>query len=211
MVDKISLLAQHKPVLYERLCKVAKWRQAGVTLVLECVQSPTNLGAIIRSCDGLGVASVRYLPTERQAQEGRLVFRSSVSASDWVDWQEIDGLKGYFDRLKGEGVTLFATSPDPAGVDLHEVDFADYEKIALVVGSESQGLSEEAMGRADVRLRIPMRGMVQSLNVSVATAIILSQVCQQRQDPRFLLDQQGQRALIAHWATKVLDKKHFIK
>lgn len=96
----ITSLKKEKTALYDRLCTVAKQRQANVHLLLENVDKPSNLGAIARSCDAFGIQHIGYLPSKRHVKEKRLMMQSSVSASEWLDFEAFDNTESYFEQLK---------------------------------------------------------------------------------------------------------------
>ena len=208
MITDIPSFKKHKEALYQRFCDVAAQRQAGVQLIMEHVDHPANLGAIARSCDALGVQQISYLPSRRHAREKRLIIQSSVSASQWLDFTEFTATKEFLAKLKADDWCIMATSPHYAATSIYDVNFTQYPKIAVMIGSESRGLSENAFENADLNITIPMAGFTQSFNVAVATAIVLSEVCRQRQQPHFLLEPQDQQTLVKQWINRLLQTKY---
>lgn len=195
-MDDIKAFQETKPALYARFEKVAAFRQASVHLIMEGVGNHSNLGAIARTCDGLGIQQISFQARQKEAQRGRMMLKSSMAATRWLDYVPFEETKSHFDRLQKGGYTIFATTPTVQGTSLYDVDFKDYKKVAIAVGGEANGLSEVALKEADVILNIPMCGVVQSLNVSVATAIVLSEVVRQRDGAAFRFSPAAQKAFV---------------
>jgi tRNA (guanosine-2'-O-)-methyltransferase len=163
------------PRRFARLREVLDRRMGDLTVVLEHVEKPHNLSAILRSCDAVGV-----LEAHAVCGEGRLpTFNSTAQGSQkWVPLTLHATVGEAIDRLRGEGFRLYGTHLGRKAVDYRECDFTG--PTAFLLGAEKWGLSEEAAGRIDQAVVIPMRGMVQSLNVSVATATLLFEALRQR-------------------------------
>lgn len=145
-------------------------------LVLDGVQDPHNLGAILRSADGLGVDAV-IVPKDRAVGLTETVRRISVGAADRVPFLQVTNLARTLDELKEAGVWLVGTS-DRADRVLSEVDLSG--PLAMVMGAEEKGLRRLTEEKCDHLVRIPMRGRVECLNVSVATGICLYEALRQR-------------------------------
>lgn len=166
----------------QRLLTVVQQRQAGLQVIMENVINPHNLAAIARSCDAFGVQRLTFTladPDDRDLLA--LGDISSASAVKWLDYQQDErGSQQLLTDLSAAGWTLVATVAAADAVNLHDVDFTRYEKLALLVGNEKDGLSTSAQATADLRLTIPMYGMIGSFNVSVATAVLLYEITRQR-------------------------------
>lgn len=165
-----------------RFWDVARNRQRGLMVVMEDVHNPHNLAAIARSCDAFGVQQLAAIldNPEHFDPAGRHNI-TSASASKWLDYRIVDGGTQHgLQTLKREGWHIMATIANEGALALYEVDFAQLPQLAVLVGNEHAGLSQNAVALADSRVYIPMMGMTQSFNVSVATAIILSEVTRQR-------------------------------
>lgn len=193
----VSLLREQKPDLYARFCHVAAARQNGLIVLLEQVSNMGNLGAITRVCDALGIQTVHYLPTKFQEKQRYLTRGSSVGADQWLDIVPFVSTDTHFDALHAAGWHIAATSSEvPTATSIYEVDFTQPHKWVIAMGNEGRGLSETALKKADCIVTIPTYGLTQSLNVSVATAMVVGEVVRQRRDLRFLLDEVAQNALI---------------
>jgi 23S rRNA (guanosine2251-2'-O)-methyltransferase len=145
-------------------------------LVLDGVQDPHNLGACLRSADAAGVGLV-ILPRDRSAPLTPVARRAASGAAEIMPIVMASNLARVLQRLKERGIWLAGTT-DRAERDLYAVDLTG--PLALVVGSEGQGMRRLTAELCDYRLRIPMSGSVSSLNVSVATAVCLFEIRRQR-------------------------------
>jgi tRNA (guanosine-2'-O-)-methyltransferase len=162
----------------ERIRLVLARRQPDLTLVLCNIHDPHNVSAILRSCDAFGVAAVHlYYSTEPFPLLGK---RSSASAKKWVDRQRHRDAKAMVKRLKDDGHQIIGTGFGPQSRPLTRWDLT--RPTAVVLGNEHRGIDEEVAALVPDQLHVPMQGMIQSLNVSVAAAIILYEAWRQRQE-----------------------------
>ncbi len=145
-------------------------------LVLDGVQDPHNLGACMRSADAAGVDAV-VVPRHGAAGLGPTVSKVAAGAAEHVPFAQVPNLGRVLGWLKGYGVRCIGTSDD-AGLSLFEADLTG--SIALVMGQEHAGLGKRLAERCDPLVGIPMRGVVPSLNVSVATGVCLYEAVRQR-------------------------------
>lgn len=151
-------------------------RQPDLTLVIENIHDPHNVSAMLRSADAVGVKEVQLVYTIEKFP--RLGKKSSASATKWVERRKFNSVKECYDKLHSEGFIIYATHLGKDSKSLYELDLN--KKVALVFGNEHHGVSEEAADLADGNFQIPMVGMIQSLNVSVACAVTLYEVMRQR-------------------------------
>jgi 23S rRNA (guanosine2251-2'-O)-methyltransferase len=145
-------------------------------LVLDGVQDPHNLGACLRTADAAGVAMV-ILPKDRSAPLTPVARRAASGAAEVLPMLLVTNLARVLKHLKERGVWL-AGATDQADSELYGTDLTG--PLALVVGSEGQGMRRLTAELCDYRIRIPMAGSVSSLNVSVATAVCLYEIQRQR-------------------------------
>ena len=145
-------------------------------LILDGVQDPNNLGAVLRSADGAGVDLV-IVPKDRAAGMTDTVRRVSVGAADHVNFLRVTNLARTLKELKEAGLWLVGTS-DRGSKDLFEADLRG--PLGLVMGSEETGLRRLTEESCDYLVRIPMCGTVECLNVSVATGVCLYEALRQR-------------------------------
>lgn len=147
-----------------------------LVLVLDGVQDPHNLGACLRSADAAGVDAV-IVPRDRSSPVTPVVHRASAGASHTLPVYRVSNLARMLERLKDAGIWLAGADSD-AGPSLYDIDLTG--PLALVVGGEGRGLRRLTREACDHLARIPMQGTVPSLNVSVATAVMLFEVNRQR-------------------------------
>jgi tRNA (guanosine-2'-O-)-methyltransferase len=160
----------------ERIREVAAKRRRDLTLILANIHDPHNVSAILRSCDAFGVFGVHLYYTHESFPA--LGKKSSASAKKWVEtWRERDAEK-LMSGLASRGFKILSTGFDENARPLQEVDFT--RPTAVVLGNEHRGVDPELADRVDGGVYIPMQGMVQSFNVSVAAAIILYEAWRQR-------------------------------
>ena len=139
-------------------------------LVLEEVNSPTNLGAIFRSAAGLGMDAVLLSPTCCDPLYRRAV-RVSMGEVLAVPYAYLPAWPTALNTVREAGFRILALTPADDAVPLDQVAIADGDRIAVLLGAEGPGLSEAAQAASDVRVRIPMAAGVDSLNVAAATAV----------------------------------------
>lgn len=159
-----------------RLASVLRHRQPDLTVVMENIHDPHNVSAMLRSCDAAGVWEAQLLYyTEAFPKIGK---KSSASAGKWVERRKFKSVSECYGTLRAEGFRIFATRLDEKAQSLYTLDLS--QKVAFVFGNEHRGVSDEAARQADALIQIPMFGMIQSLNVSVACAIVLFESLRQR-------------------------------
>jgi tRNA (guanosine-2'-O-)-methyltransferase len=161
----------------EKMLQVLRRRQPTLTVVMEDIHDPHNVSAVLRSADAVGVREVQLLYAHEAFP--KLGKKSSASAVKWVERRKFKSVRECYDTLRGEGFTIYATRLSERARSLYEVDLTG--QVALVFGNEHRGVSDEAAESADGQLLIPMNGMIQSLNVSVACAVCLYEAFRQRQ------------------------------
>ncbi|MFD0797741.1 TrmH family RNA methyltransferase [Maribacter chungangensis] len=152
----------------ERFISVLANRTKFITVALEDVFQMHNTSAVIRSCDVFGIQEA-HLIQNRNANE--LDKNIAMGAQQWVDVYRYKDTTDCITALKTKGYKIIATTPHDNSLLLH--DFEVDEKIALFFGTERDGLTQAVLEQADGFLKIPMKGFTESLNISVAAAIIL--------------------------------------
>ncbi|HHZ8503937.1 TPA: tRNA (guanosine(18)-2'-O)-methyltransferase TrmH [Morganella morganii] len=160
---------------YERICRMMAMRQPDLTLCLEEVHKPHNVSAVIRSADAVGIHDLHAVWPEKI----KTLVSSAAGSNSWVNVHNHDTLGDAVTLLKSQGMQILATHLSDSAVDFRAVDFT--RPTCIIMGSEKTGISQEAVRLADQHIMIPMSGMVQSLNVSVAAAVILYEAQRQRE------------------------------
>jgi tRNA (guanosine-2'-O-)-methyltransferase len=159
-----------------KLIEVANARQQSLRLVLENVHDPHNVSAVFRTCDAAGIPKVSLLYyLEKFPGIGK---KTSASAFKWIEKEKHTDVKSCYDKLRTDGFKIYASSLGDGTKSLYDINMT--EKCAIVLGNEHRGVSIEAAEMADEKLYIPMFGMVQSLNISVAAAVIIYEALRQR-------------------------------
>ncbi|MFU8893122.1 MAG: 23S rRNA (guanosine(2251)-2'-O)-methyltransferase RlmB [Luteolibacter sp.] len=146
-------------------------------LILDCVQDPHNLGAILRSADGAGVHCV-IAPKDKSCGLTETVRRVSVGAADHVPFAQVTNLARVMEKLKAAGVWIVGTSDHSASRLLYDLDLTG--PLAIVMGSEDKGMRRLTEENCDFLAALPMAGKVECLNVSVATGVCLFEAVRQR-------------------------------
>lgn len=139
-------------------------------VVLEGMTNHTNLGAVFRSVAGLGMDAVLLTRTSCDPLYRRSV-RVSMGEVFSVPWAWLDDWPGALEAMRDDGWRVLALTPAADAADLGDVRLGADERVAVVLGAEGPGLTDDAMRSSDLRVRIPMSGGVDSLNVGAATAI----------------------------------------
>lgn len=156
--------------------QVLSLRQPDLTVFAEHLHKPRNFSAIVRTCDAVGVNEVHAVPGE----EGlRIHWNTSQGAEKWVGVRPHDDLESGVAWLRDRGFQIIAAHLSEEAADYRDIDYTG--PTALLVGTELFGVSEAALAMADRQVMIPMKGMTQSLNVSVACAIVLYEAMRQRE------------------------------
>ncbi|BDG09910.1 TrmH family RNA methyltransferase [Anaeromyxobacter paludicola] len=159
-----------------RIDRAVANRTRTLTVVMEALCDAQNVNAVLRTCEAFGVQQVHVIEGVMKAFDRNK--KISQNADKWLDVRRWERTADCLDHLAGEGFTLYATHLDDGAVPLAELSFAD--KVALVFGNEHAGVSPEALSRCHARYVIPMLGLVQSLNVSVAAAVSLARAVERR-------------------------------
>ncbi len=164
------------PERYARLRQVLDRRQPDLTVIADEVHMGRNLSAIMRTCDAVGVGLVHGV----RPRKGFRTFRGTAMGSQkWVEWALYDSVDEPIALMQSKGFQVLAAHVSPDAVDFRNVDFT--LPTALLMGTEKHGVSDRALEKVDQHITVPMMGMVESFNVSVAAAIILSEAQRQRQ------------------------------
>ncbi len=168
------------PERFKRVQAVLAKRQPDLTVLMDEVNKPHNLAAIVRTCDAIGVGKVHAVAPSKQVRFGNA---TTAGSTRWVDCERHTDVTLAAQQLKAQGYQLLCTQLSERSVDFRSVDYT--KPTCIIVGAEKFGVSDAAAAAADQHIIIPMDGMVQSLNVSVATAIVLYEAERQRRDAGF--------------------------
>ena len=164
----------------EKLRSLAANRQEDLTLILENIYDPHNLGAVLRTCDSVGISEVYALYTIESAEILNKIsgHKSSSGAKKWVDVHVFDDAQKCFEAVRKKYDLIFGTHLATDSIGLYDLDLS--KSIALVFGNEHRGMSEDALALVDGNFIIPQSGLTKSLNISVACAVSLYEAKRQR-------------------------------
>lgn len=183
-----------------RFIKIIGQRQKYLTIVLENIHDAHNVSAILRTADSVGIDKI-YLVYNQEVFP-KISRISSASAKKWVEPEKYKSIEECYAKLKKEKYNIYTTnmSEERKNYSLYELDLT--KRVALVFGNEHRGLSEEAVKLSDRNFLIPMKGMVQSLNVSVSAAVCLYEALRQR-------EQKGMYEIIKYTKSELKEKLNY--
>ncbi len=164
------------PKRLETIQRVVNHRQLDLTLVMENIHDPHNVGAIFRSADAIGMDELQLLYTIESFPT--VHPKVTTGSGKWIKQNKYTEPERLANNLRAKGYKIYTTHLSKDAVSIHDVDWT--LPSAIVMGNEHRGVSSEMTELADHNILIPMFGMVESLNVSVATAVILFEACRQR-------------------------------
>jgi len=196
----------------DRIAEVLRYRTRHLTVVLEDIHKEHNASAVIRTCDCYGLQDLHIVENKNRYNVNPYVTRG---ASKWVTMHRWRGgheaIAQCYGRLRSQGYRIVATSPH---AEAHTPDTLPIDhKMALVMGSEWEGLSDYALQQADDHLIIPMYGFTESLNLSVSTAIILSKIVPRlhHSDVPWRLTKTEQDDLTLDWYRKIIKRVDLVE
>lgn len=186
------------PERARRIHDVLDRRQPDLRVITDSVHKGHNLSAIVRSCDAFGVLYLHAVVADADFR----TFRSTAMGSQrWVQVQRHPDVAGVVQPLQADGYQVVVAHLSADAVDFREIDYT--RPTAIMMGAEKQGPSDQGVALADKAVTIPMVGMVESFNVSVAAAILLAEAHRQREAAGFYaqqrLDEATWRQLFFEW------------
>lgn len=183
MSDKEQLILQHlsqfvsdhKRALVE---KVLNLRTRQITVVLEDIFQSQNASAVIRTCECMGIQDVHIVENITKYSINPKVLRGS---NKWIDIihhasKTENNTETIFRELKESGYQMVVTDPNSENISIEDIDISNTNKFALVFGNELRGISKKAHALCDQKVKIPMYGFTESLNISVSVAICLNTI-----------------------------------
>ena len=160
-----------------KLLSVLSKRQSNLTVVIENVQDPHNISAVMRTCDAVGIQDI-YILNTKIPRHKKWGAKSSSSAAKWLTIHQFDDVNNCVSELRKKYKKIYTTHLATDAISLYDIDFT--ESIALVFGNEHEGVSEELRNLADGNFIIPQMGIIQSLNISVACAVSIYEAFRQK-------------------------------
>ena len=161
------------------LAHAAVRNEPPLLVILDGVEDPHNLGAVLRTAEGAGVHGV-FIPERRAAGLSSVVAKISAGAIDHIPVARVTNTSRLLDSLKAAGVWIYGVEPSATKL-FTDVDLRG--PVGLVFGGEGTGIRPGVLRHCDERIRIPMKGRVQSLNVSASAAVTLYEAVRQRRLP----------------------------
>ena len=164
------------PERFRRIQSVLNQRQPDLTVITDEVHKGRNIAAVVRTCDAVGIDTIHTVTPSAGYQRYQ---GTAMGSQKWVEVKEYDQIQEPVQALKSQGFQILVAHLSETAVDYRQIDYTS--PTGIILGTEKQGVSESAAILADQHITVPMMGMVASLNVSVACAIILTEACRQRQ------------------------------
>lgn len=191
----------------EKIKKVSSKRCFNISVVLESIYDRGNISAVMRTAEGLGFSNFHVIETFEKFKEAN---RVTQGADKWVETKKWKSTRDFIEYAKKNKIRLCVTSLE-GSKPIHDIDFST--PLALVLGNEKSGVSAEMLEAADERVIIPMPGFVQSFNISVAGALSLYQIYQDRLRRLGRVEDVSEEQieiLKAHYALRTLDSAETI-
>lgn len=183
----------------QRFSEIISQRTNHFTVAMEDVFQMHNTSAVVRTCEVFGVQQAHSI----EGRYGkRLDEKIAMGAQKWVDVFRYDDTQKCIDTLREKGYQIVATTPHKDAYLLNDFDIS--KKSAFFFGTEKEGLSEKVLAQADTYLKIPMVGFTESLNISVAVAIVLQQLTDKlrRSNIKWQLIDEERYSVLEQW-TKI--------
>lgn len=206
-----QFVSDHKKHFIE---KVLEQRTRYCTVVLENIYQSQNASAAVRTCECLGLQDIHIVEDTARYQLNVRVLKGSYK---WMNLKRyrtpgINNTSACFSQLREQGYRIFIADPDPEGVSIDDINVAE-GRIALVFGNELHGASAYSLEHGDRRVRIPMFGFTESLNVSVSVAICLSTLLgklRSSEQPVGLSEDEKQALRLA-WYRKIVRRSEVVE
>ncbi len=191
------------PERFATIRRVLDCRQPDLTVITDEVHKGRNLSAIVRTCDAVGIPRLHCV----EPRKGYRAYRGTALGSHkWVDTTLHNSIGAAVEEVKAQGFRVVAANLSERAVDYRELDYTG--PTALLLGTEKEGVSAAGLEMADAEVIIPMVGMVESFNVSVAAAIILTEARYQRQQAGLYdqcrLEEEEYQRLLFRWCQPVV-------
>ena len=165
------------PERFEKIKDVLEKRQPDLTVILDNVHKPHNIAAILRSCDATGIGNIH---AKSKSSKVGLNLKAASGSNNWVNVNFYNELFDLYESLSEKGYNIFVANNSENAIDFREVSYTS--ETAIVLGAELDGVSDDSLQFANKEIKIPIVGMVESLNVSVTNAVILYEIQRQRKE-----------------------------
>jgi tRNA (guanosine-2'-O-)-methyltransferase len=207
-----QFVSDHKKEFVDR---VLSQRTRYLTVVLENIYQSQNASAALRTCECMGIQDVHIVENTAKYQ---LNIRVLKGADKWLNIERyrtkgVNNTEACFKKLKSQAYKILVADPAADGVPIDEVNVHE-NKIALVFGNELRGVSEYAIQNADAKVRIPMVGFTESLNISVSVAICLNTLLPRLKRsgaPNIFLSDAEQQIIKMSWYRKIVRRSDILE
>jgi len=210
LLDKLlESISEHKQALF---AQNIQHRTRHLTVVIEDIFQSHNASAVLRSADCFGIQDVHVIENRNEYTINPDV---ALGSSKWIHLHRYNSFENNtqaaFDRLRGEGYQIIATTPHKDDILLDELDIT--KKSAIVFGTELEGLSDFAIENADVRMKIPMYGFTESFNISVSAALSMYHLSEKlrKSSVDWALSDKERVDVLMNWAKSVVKSSEQIE
>ena len=205
-------VSDHKKEFIDR---VLSQRTRHVTVVLEDIYQSQNASAVVRTCECMGLQDIHIIENTSSYQTNTRVLKGSNKWMDLIRYRKKDGnnTEACISQLKNSGYTIYAADPSEEGVSIHDIDIFE-SKTAILFGNELHGVSELSLAKCDRKVRIPMYGFTESLNISVSVAICLNALItklHQGDWKKYAISDEEKEQLTLQWYRKVVRKSDLLE
>lgn len=204
-------VSDHKKQIIE---KVLGLRTRHITVVLEDIFQSQNASAVIRTCECMGLQDIHIIENISKYSINPRVLKGS---NKWIDIQHYasksnNNTVACIEKLQAEGYHVLVTDPGEEWVSIHDIDITT-KKVALLFGNELRGVSQEALNHADQKVKIPMYGFTESLNISVSVAICLNTLVTKyhQQQVHTGMDSDEKDLIRLKWYRRIVKKSNLIE
>jgi tRNA (guanosine-2'-O-)-methyltransferase len=198
----------------EAIEKVLDRRTRYITIILEDIFQSQNASAVVRTCECMGLQEIHMVENITKYSINPKVLRG---ANKWMEIKRYRSKKEHntiacFDNLRADGYRILVADPDEDGISIHDVDVTS-GKLALMFGNELRGASKEALRNCDAKVKIPMYGFTESLNISVSVAICLDSMITRLRSASILsgLSSSEKDDIRLKWYRKIVRKSDLIE
>jgi tRNA (guanosine-2'-O-)-methyltransferase len=210
--DHLSqFVSEHKKSFVD---KVLDQRTRHLTVVLENIYQSQNASAVVRTCECLGLQDIHVVENTAKYQLNVRVLKGS---NKWINLERyrvknVNNTSACFEKLRDNGYRILVADPSSDGIAVEQIDPTE-GKIAIVFGNELRGASDYAIQHADQKVRIPMYGFTESLNISVSVAICLSTLLQKLRTSGtdFGLTSEEKNSIRLSWYRKIVRRSDIVE
>ena len=206
-----QFVSDHRKETIERVLSL---RTKYITIILEDIFQSQNASAVVRTCECMGLQEIHMVENITKYSINPKVLRG---ANKWMDIKRYRSKKQHntiacFDQLRHEGYKILVADPDADGISIHDVDVTE-GKLALMFGNELRGASKEALVNCDTKVKIPMYGFTESLNISVSVAICLESLVTKIHNAKISpgISHSEKELIRLNWYRKIVRKSDLIE